>query len=396
MELTTQERSRMRSALLKAGQRTRGMADSELIAAYESQNAETPEYEALPENAAETPECEALPEKAAATPEETEAAIKSGIEKAKKQGGQDMTQQAPQTDTINQIAQLLASMQAPAPQAPAFDEDQLIELIKKHGTMSLEVTPSPERDPIRIEGAHYQLDTLVTWLSTGTNVYLVGPAGSGKTTLAQQAAKALDRPFYSTGAIMASYELLGVRTAHGDYISTAMRQAFEHGGVFLWDEIDGSSAKALVCFNQLLANDRFTFPDGEVKKHPDFVAVAAANTVGQGANRQYIGRNQIDGATLDRFVQVDIGYDEKLEHRLAQAEYEAHGGTDTQALDSWVSKVQKVRKQLNDINATAIISPRASIFGSRGLAKGLSAESLTAQVLTKHLTEDQRSQIGHV
>ena len=288
------------------------------------------------------------------------------------------------------IAQLLA------PQAPAFDEAQLVDLIKQHATISLSVTPRPEREAIVIDGAHQQLPELVTWLSTGTNVYLTGPAGSGKTTLAEQAAKALDVPFYSSGAIMASYELLGVRNAHGEYIATPLRKAYAEGGLFLLDEIDGCSSRALICFNQLLANDTFAFPDGMVKKHPDFVAVGGANTTGQGATRQYIGRSQLDAATLDRFVQIEVTYDRNLEERMTQAEFTAHGGTDDRKVKAWLKKVWNVREQLEKMNSTALATPRASLYGARGLAKGLTPDQLVPQILTKHLSEDQRAQLKRV
>ena len=195
---------------------------------------------------------------------------------------------------------------------------------------------------------------------------------------------------------MASYELLGVRNAHGEYIATPLRQAYENGGVFLLDEIDGCSPRALICFNQLLANGTFSFPDGMVSKHKDFVAVGGANTTGQGATRQYVGRAQLDAATLDRFVQIDVVYDVDLETRLTEAEYKAHGGDDLSMVRVWLKRVRDVRDQLAKMNSTALVTPRASIFGARGLAKGFSIETLTIQILTKHLSEDQRAQLKRV
>jgi len=53
-------------------------------------------------------------------------------------------------------------------------------------------------------------------------------------------------------------------------------------------------------------------------RHPDFICIAAANTFGRGADRQYVGRNQLDESTLDRFRigTVPMDYDEGLERQL--------------------------------------------------------------------------------
>ena len=60
-----------------------------------------------------------------------------------------------------------------------------------------------------------------------------------------------------------------------------------------------------------------TFPNGEtVQAHKDFQVVAAANTYGTGSNQIYCGRNQIDGATLDRYFVYKLDYDRMLEKAL--------------------------------------------------------------------------------
>jgi MoxR-like ATPase len=86
--------------------------------------------------------------------------------------------------------------------------------------------------------------------------------------------------------------LTGFKSASGEYISTEFREAFEKGGLFLFDEIDASYPQAVLAFNAALANDYMDFPDKRILRHKDFYCIAAANTFGQGADRQYIGRNQ--------------------------------------------------------------------------------------------------------
>jgi hypothetical protein len=75
----------------------------------------------------------------------------------------------------------------------------------------------------------------------------------------------------------------------------------------------------LVILNAAIANRYFDFPApiGYVEAHPNFRVVAAGNTTGHGADYEYVGRNQLDGASLDRFAIVDIDYSPTIENGLA-------------------------------------------------------------------------------
>lgn len=219
---------------------------------------------------------------------------------------------------------------------------------------------------------HFQFPMLMQILSTQLNVYLVGSAGSGKTTVAENCAKALEIPFHFTGAIASEFKLTGFMNAQGIIVSTEFRKAYENGGLFLFDEIDASYPQAVLAFNAALANNYMDFPDKKVPRHKDFYCIAAANTFGQGADRQYIGRNQLDAASLDRFVFIDWEIDENLERKLANN-------------DNWVDFVQKIRKVIVDLKIRHVVSPRASIFGSKLLAKGIEREVVEKSVIWKGL-----------
>jgi MoxR-like ATPase len=201
---------------------------------------------------------------------------------------------------------------------------------------------------------------------------MVGPAGSGKNLIAEHIAVELGRPFYFNGPLQSEYKLTGYKDANGRYHYTPFRQAFEHGGVYLFDEFDACSAQALVAFNTALSNRVCDFPDRVVHQHPDFICLAAANTYGHGGTATYAGRERIDGATLDRFVVVDIQYDEKLELMEAANEF-------------WVLRVQKLRRAANTIERRHIISMRASIEGARLLAKKIPLAEVEAAVIWRGL-----------
>ena len=218
-------------------------------------------------------------------------------------------------------------------------------------------------------------DVLTTM--TCDNVYLVGGAGAGKTTLGYQVAKAFKLPFYSASAVKWEHQLMGQLTATGEYMPTDFYRAFKDGGVFLFDEMDASHPNALVSFNQALdiqVGMEAPFPCGMVRKHKNFKAIASANTVGHGASRQYIGRNKLDGATLDRFAEIDMRYDEKIERAIAQN-------------DKWVTEVRTVRAIAEEKKMAYIISPRASIKGAMLLRSGMNIDKVRNMRLYKGMTD---------
>lgn len=215
---------------------------------------------------------------------------------------------------------------------------------------------------------HFMFPTILQHIALGQHVYLVGQAGTGKTTIAEQVAKAapnaqgeIGRDYYCTGAVSFKSELEGFINATGDYRETSLYKAFKYGGVFLFDEIDACSASALLAFNAILANEIASFPCGNVEKHPDFVVIAAANTFGRGADRRYAGRNRLDESSLDRFEQLPFDVDEDMERAIAQN-------------DEWVEFVQSVRSAVERLKMDHLVSPRASIEGAKSLAAGRSRE----------------------
>lgn len=221
---------------------------------------------------------------------------------------------------------------------------------------------------------HYQFPELVKMVSTGINIFLVGPAGSGKTTAAINVAKALDVEFHFTGAIASEFKLTGFINAKGEIVSTEFRKAYENGGLFLFDEIDASYPQAVLAFNAALSNNYMDFPDTRVTRHEKFYCIAAANTYGQGADRQYVGRNQLDAASLDRFIFIDWRYDEKLETELAKNQ-------------EWSTYVQAARKVVDELKIRQVISPRASMNGSTLLAIGIEREVVERTCLWKGMDE---------
>ena len=245
-----------------------------------------------------------------------------------------------------------------------------------------------------VKNTHKAFHKILLNVSVGNHVYLAGPAGGGKTHVVGQVAEALGRPFYTTGALLTKYEAIGHVDPNGNYHSTAVREAYEHGGILNWDEVDASMPAALVALNAMLSNDVYQFPDKAVNRHPDFVVIASGNTYGRGADREYVGRMQLDAATLDRFAFISFEYDNAVEDGIARAEFEAHGGEDFAKLGEWIAKVRNTRELVARHKLRMVVSPRASQMGARLLARGCSIEDAFEMLIAKGVNEDTRSKLA--
>lgn len=231
---------------------------------------------------------------------------------------------------------------------------------------------------------HEATPEVILLAGLGQPVMMVGPAGCGKTTIGEHVAKALQLPFYLTSTISDEYHLTGFIDGHGVYHSTPFRRAFEHGGVWIADEIDAWDASALLAANAALANGFATFPDRQepVRRHENFRMIATANTFGKGADRVYVGRNSLDAASLDRFAVVEVDYDFNIESRLAGDQLD------------WCMYVRNVRKRVEEKNIRHVVSTRAIMNGAAALRAGLSLERVEEIWLFKGMSEADRRKIA--
>lgn len=167
---------------------------------------------------------------------------------------------------------------------------------------------------------HECFDEVVAYVQNNLNVLLVGSAGTGKNHLCKQVADFLGLTFYFANAVTQEYKLTGFIDANGNYHPTQFYNAYKDGGLFMFDELDGSDPNALVTFNGALSNGYMDFPVGRVDMHPNFRAVACANTWGTGASSEYVGRYPLDAATRNRFGTIEVGYDTNIERSMTNDE----------------------------------------------------------------------------
>jgi hypothetical protein len=305
----------------------------------------------------------------------------------------------PAVPSTDPAAALTAALAALMP-APGLDEDRVRALIREEipapPTIRIQV---PDRPEVEIGRQHERFPLLLQVLACGLNVLLVGPAGTGKTTAARKAAEALGLGFscLSVGPQTSKSDLLGFVDAGGTYRESLFVQAYRDGGVFLLDEIDAANAGVLTVLNAALAGDVMATPVGMVVRSPRFVCVAGANTYGQGASRQYVGRNQLDGASLDRFAVLDWPIDVGLERMMiglpAPAPVLDLGRGGTMDLEAWHSRVVAVRASVEKQQVRAIVGPRSTHSGAALFAAGVGRFWVEEMVLWRGMPAEARQRV---
>lgn len=261
--------------------------------------------------------------------------------------------------------------------------------------------PQPQSEEDR---NHKEYNALLAVVNASVPAFLVGPPGTGKSTVASRVAKALNLPFYPVSISMQTSEsrLLGYIDANGKPVRTALREAVEHGGLFLCDEIDNGNSNVLAVLNSILANDVVGFPDAVVEKHPNFRFLATGNTWGTGANAQFVGRQQLDAATLDRFAMFWLGVDRRLDYlacglpapkpRASELVYHFDPAAGTVCAVErgvrWVAHVHAVQDAIEKQSVRVVVSRRAMQYGVRLLDAGLTWDSVERMLLKKGLADD--------
>lgn len=225
---------------------------------------------------------------------------------------------------------------------------------------------------------HQEFETIYKLIRIGLPVMLIGPTGSGKSVCAGQVAKALDMPMYYTNNASEEYKLLGFTDAHGKYKETQFYKAFKYGGLFFLDEIDNSHPSALLSLNSAIGattngNIYMAFEDGKyTHAHPNFRIIAAANTWGNGANRMYCGRSELDSASLDRFIQIYFDYDSKIEKSIISD-------------DELLQFFWNFRRIISDCGIRHTVTTRNIDYASKLKEAGFTTEQILLYTIIKEL-----------
>jgi cobaltochelatase CobS len=197
-----------------------------------------------------------------------------------------------------------------------------------------------------------KMSLLGSALERGTNVWLAGPGGSGKSSMPEQFAAKANRPFVKLGftrqtevaSLVGSMGLKDGATVWEDgALVAAMRRP---GTIILLDELTLAPAGVQAVI-QLVADDHrsITVPEtGEkVVAAPGVVFVVADNTKGFGDETgRYAGTNQSNAALVNRFKRMLV-----IDYMAVQAEAQAlsnHTGAPLEAAEYVAGFMNRARR----------------------------------------------------
>lgn len=232
---------------------------------------------------------------------------------------------------------------------------------------------------------HYMTDEVVKRLKCLGKAFLVGPAGTGKSTLAMCACReifGIEGPVetvvksgkfaqISFSPDTVSADMLGFTDVNGVFHETEIIRVFRDGGLILFDEMDDADASLLVKLNTMLANRVIPIPGGVVTQNDECYIVGTANTYGKGGNSMYVGRSRLDAATLDRWKMstIDVDYDVKLEEGIVARTI---GEKYPQAAKELTIATRVIRERIQANKWKQICSTRFVIDGCKMVAAGYS------------------------
>lgn len=292
------------------------------------------------------------------------------------------------TDMTDAEAILLAALRE-ANKTVDLDEKRVIELVKEHApepaVKEVRIVVQTKKKQKAVEGVfHKALPNVLRACSarrpngSRLNVYLVGPAASGKSFAVEQVAKTLDLDYYQHDVTDSAYKVVGyVNPVSGDYHDTPFVKCWIGGGVVLLDEVEKWDVDAAVALNGATASAYLWLPDGrKVKRHDDCVIVCAGNTKGRGSDGHYTAAGRLDESFLSRFVMLNFEYDEALERAMTDNE-------------PWAKEVQRCRHLVKQFGIDALITPRDTESGAALISSGFTRQEAAEMTYLSKVDADQ-------
>jgi cobaltochelatase CobS len=222
-----------------------------------------------------------------------------------------------------QIKELSNRVPENNPKDPKTDQlERMIMELAKVQANRIEIKIGEKETKIIEKIVHEKFVTILELITENEAVYLYGPAGTGKSQLAEDVANASELEFFPASTLTQEFKLSGFIDAGGKYHETNFYRAWTRGGLFFLDEMDSSVSDVLVGINGALANGYYDFPIGTIKKHSNFRVIGAGNTIGRGGDLQYTGRQALDLSTLDRFMGIKVDYSPNIDNAVAQGDKE--------------------------------------------------------------------------
>ena len=212
----------------------------------------------------------------------------------------------------------------------------------------------------------------LTMVSLGKIVALTGPSGNGKTTSAKALLEQTDWQVIEADCTQdtTAADLIGRKTITADSGQTAV--TYEDGPVARafsadrktavllneWDSIDPRAAMAFQSAFEPAQNGsrRITLPETgrQIESRANVIFVLTMNTLGNGASRQFQGRNALDGANRDRVEIIQTAYEHDAERLIAH-------GCQKETADYLADWAKEIRAKIDSQNLRCFVSLRRLI-----------------------------------
>lgn len=287
-------------------------------------------------------------------------------------------------------SQIRSSHEEKKQQQTQRQEDKELERIQKQHRSGSHELPTdsdgnltPEEQPFIETEAVKQVQTrLDRWLDVGRPVHVVGPTGSGKTSLAMHVARERDRPvvWINGDAELTTSDLVGEyaekeRISERDkYIHNVVKSkdiirdkwvdnpltfAVQEGATLVYNEFSRTKPVANNVLLSVFEEGVLELPgkrgkSRQVDVHPEFRAILTSNSA------EYAGVHEPQDALLDRLIGIHLDfYDLETEIEIVQAHVEDPGSMDIEQI---VRVLRELREEL-DIT----VGTRAAIMAAEGM-----------------------------
>lgn len=195
---------------------------------------------------------------------------------------------------------------------------------------SEQLKEQPKKEDTELMRAKEQYDKAVEMfeklLECTQQVYIYGPAGTGKTTIARKYAEKLGLKVYGYCSGCDSYQFKGFEDVAGNYKYSLVEKWFKNGGMLILDELDNYQASVLVELNDYLnrGTTKITLANGEeITRHKNTYVVATGNTDGSGATMEYHSRDRLDASVLSRLGRFKFDEMEYIIRLILDDKYES-------------------------------------------------------------------------
>lgn len=179
--------------------------------------------------------------------------------------------------------------------------------------------PAPKPSKPLPEAKGKGIDDIEFLVNAGIqNIWMVGPAGCGKTTICQTVGDRLGIPvtIIPCGAGTSATTFLGYKYPERE--GSPFVHAFAQEGIIVLDEFTALESQVAQIVNGALANGELCATIGTYQRHERCFIIATSNTFGKGGDRQYVANQQLDASTIDRFAGgiVEIDYSREYESQF--------------------------------------------------------------------------------